>query len=164
LLDVLGNQQLQQHNQNQQIQQQQQQYQNINPNIHAGSIPSTGRSTYAGGASNGNNFQTIINNTTTDKSVEDTRMIIEQSNRMIKNGPAGNITIIGAPDDKTVMLPATSYIDQPMLSAMQQMFQNANHPQQQQQQQQQQHQQQQQQQQQQLKTIYHQPNTQIYFN
>lgn len=52
-------------------------------------------------------------------------------------------------DDK-VMLPASSYIDQPMLSAMQQMFNNTNngmHPQN-------------------MKTIYHQTNQpqQIYFN
>lgn len=77
-------------------------------------------------------------------------MIIEQANRMMgqKNG---NI-IIGAQQDenKVMQLPATSYIDQPMLSAMQQMFNNTNngmHPQN-------------------MKTIYHQQNVpqQIYFN
>jgi hypothetical protein len=76
-------------------------------------------------------------------------MIIEQANRMMgqKNGNGGD-------DNNKVMLPATSYIDQPMLSAMQQMFNNTNnsgmqnmHPQN-------------------MKTIYHQPNQpqQIYFN
>jgi hypothetical protein len=112
---------------------QQQHYQTIiNPNIHSGSIPSTGRSSYAP-----NSFAPH-----SDKSVEDTRMIIEQANRMMgqKNG-----------DENKAMLPATSYIDQPMLSAMQQMFNNTNsqgmHPQN-------------------MKTIYHQPNQpqQIYFN
>jgi ABC-type transporter lipoprotein component MlaA len=45
-------------------------------------------------------------------------MIIEQSNRlMVKNN-----TVI---DDK-IVIPANSYIDQPMLSAMQQMFNNTN--------------------------------------
>jgi hypothetical protein len=112
----------------------QQHYQTIiNPNIHSGSIPSTGRSTYA----TNNSF--VPHNA--DKSVEDTRMIIEQANRMMvqKNGT-----------EEKVILPATSYIDQPMLSAMQQMFNNTNtgmHPQN-------------------MKTIYHQPNQpqQIYFN
>ncbi|XP_070507730.1 histone-arginine methyltransferase CARMER isoform X1 [Chironomus tepperi] len=91
-----------------------QQYQHIpNPNIHTGSIPSTGRSNYAT-----NNFAPT-NNIIVDKSVEDTRMIIEQSNRiMAKNG-------VGV-DDK-VVIPANSYIDQPMLSAMQQMFNNGLH-------------------------------------
>jgi len=89
-----------------------QHYQNI-PNIHTGSIPSTGRSNYAT-----NNFAPT-NNIIVDKSVEDTRMIIEQSNRiMAKNG-------VGV-DDK-VVIPANSYIDQPMLSAMQQMFNNGLH-------------------------------------
>jgi hypothetical protein len=119
-----------------------QQYQTIiNPNIHSGSIPSTGRSTYA----SNNTFASHA----TDKSVEDTRMIIEQANRMMGQKNGNNI-IIGAPADDKVMLPATSYIDQPMLSAMQQMFNNTNtamHPQN-------------------MKTIYHQPNApqQIYFN
>lgn len=72
-------------------------------------------------------------------------MIIEQANRMMgqKNGND---------DSNKVMLPATSYIDQPMLSAMQQMFNNSNntgmHPQN-------------------MKTIYHQQQNQpqqIYFN
>lgn len=72
-------------------------------------------------------------------------MIIEQANRQ-KNG---NNILIGAPTDDKVMLPAASYIDQPMLSAMQQMFNNTNnamHPQ---------------------KSILYQPNgapQQIYFN
>lgn len=120
-----------------------QQYQTIiNPNIHSGSIPSTGRSSYAS-----NNSFTSHN--ATDKSVEDTRMIIEQANRMGQKN--GNNIIIGAPADEKVMLPASSYIDQPMLSAMQQMFNNTNtamHPHQN------------------MKTIYHQPNVpqQIYFN
>lgn len=49
-----------------------------------------------------------------DKSVDDTRKIIEQSNRiMTKN-------------DEKVIIPANSYIDQPMLSAMQQMFNTNN--------------------------------------
>ena len=66
-------------------------------------------------------------------------MIIEANRMGQKNG------------EEKVMLPATSYIDQPMLSAMQQMFNNTNtgmHPQN-------------------MKTIYHQqPNIpqQIYFN
>lgn len=121
----------------------QQQYQTIiNPNIHSGSIPSTGRSSYA----SNNSFSSHGSN---DKSVEDTRMIIEQANRMMGQKNGGNI-IIGAPTDDKVMMPATSYIDQPMLSAMQQMFNNTNtgiHPQN-------------------MKTIYHQPNVpqQIYFN
>lgn len=119
-----------------------QQYQTIiNPNIHSGSIPSTGRSNYGS-----NNSFTSHN--ASDKSVEDTRMIIEQANRMMGQKNGNNI-IIGAPADDKVMLPASSYIDQPMLSAMQQMFNNTNtgmHPQN-------------------MKTIYHQPNTQqIYFN
>lgn len=76
-------------------------------------------------------------------------MIIEQANRMMGQKNGNNI-IIGAPADDKVMLPATSYIDQPMLSAMQQMFNNTNngmHPQN-------------------MKTIYHQQNApqQIYFN
>ncbi|CAG9808874.1 unnamed protein product [Chironomus riparius] len=89
-----------------------QHYQNIpNPNIHTGSIPSTGRSNYA------TNSFAPTNNIIVDKSVEDTRMIIEQSNRiMAKNGV----------DDK-VVIPSNSYIDQPMLSAMQQMFNNGLH-------------------------------------
>lgn len=121
----------------------QQQYQTIiNPNIHGGSIPSTGRSTYA----SNNSFSS---HNPTDKSVEDTRMIIEQANRMMGQKNGSNI-IIGVPTDDKVSLPATSYIDQPMLSAMQQMFNNTNtgiHPQN-------------------MKTIYHQPNApqQIYFN
>jgi hypothetical protein len=75
----------------------QQQYQTFpNPNIHTGSIPSTGRSSYT-------NFQAANNAIIVDKSVEDTRMIIEQSNRiMSKNGG----------DD--------------MIVAMQQMFNNTN--------------------------------------
>lgn len=112
----------------------QQHYQTIiNPNIHSGSIPSTGRSSYAPNSFNPHNPN--------DKSVDDTRSIIEQANRMMgqKNG-----------NEDKVMLPASSYIDQPMLSAMQQMFNNTNngmHPQN-------------------MKTIYHQPNQpqQIYFN
>lgn len=118
-----------------------QQYQQIiNPNIHSGSIPSTGRSIYA------SNYNFTAHNAT-DKAVEDTRMIIEQANRQ-KNG---NNILIGAPNDEKVMLPAASYIDQPMLSAFNQMFNNTNngmHPQN-------------------VKTIYHQPNgapQQIYFN
>lgn len=76
-------------------------------------------------------------------------MIIEQANRMMGQKNGSNI-IIGAPADEKVMLPASSYIDQPMLSAMQQMFNNTNpvmHPQN-------------------MKTIYHQQNVpqQIYFN
>lgn len=91
------------------------QYQNIpNPNIHTGSIPSTGRSNYA------SSTFPPSNNLIVDKSVEDTRMIIEQSNRiMAKNG-------VGV-DENKVVLPANSYIDQPMLSAMQQMFNNGLH-------------------------------------
>lgn len=76
-------------------------------------------------------------------------MIIEQANRMMgqKNG---NSIMIGAQNDAKVMIPASSYIDQPMLSAMQQMFNNTNtgmHPQN-------------------MKTIYHpqNPPQQIYFN
>lgn len=87
---------------------QHQQYQNINPNIHSGSIPSTGRSSYASG-----NF---IPSNGADKAVEDTRMLVQQSSMGHKNGNNSG-------DDK-VMIPAASYIDQPMLSAMQQMFNN----------------------------------------
>lgn len=48
-------------------------------------------------------------------------MIIEQSNRlMVKNNCGGTVL-----DDK-IVIPANSYIDQPMLSAMQQMFNNTN--------------------------------------
>lgn len=47
-------------------------------------------------------------------------MIIEQSNRiMAKNN--------GVVDDKVVIPANSSYIDQPMLSAMQQMFNNGLH-------------------------------------
>lgn len=91
----------------------QHQYQNI-PNIHTGSIPATGLSSYSASSSS---FQPIPSNPI-DKSVEDTRMIIEQSNRlMVKSNCGGMI------DDK-IVIPATSYIDQPMLSAMQMMFNN----------------------------------------
>lgn len=103
-LNFLGNQLQMQH-----------QYQNI-PNIHTGSIPATGMSSYSASSS----FQPIPTNPI-DKSVEDTRMIIEQSNRlMVKTNCGGMI------DDKQIVIPATSYIDQPMLSAMQQMFNNTN--------------------------------------
>jgi hypothetical protein len=96
-------------------QHQQLQYQNINPNIHTGSIPATGRSNYSAST-----FPIPVPSIV-DKSVEDTRMIIEQSNRlMVKNNCA---TIVG--DDK-IVIPANSYIDQPMLSAMQKMFHNTN--------------------------------------
>jgi hypothetical protein len=97
---------------NHQVQQQQQQYQNPFPNIHMGSISSTGRSNYT----TTTNFQPT-NALIVDKSVEDTRMIIEQSNRiMARNGVV----------DEKVVIPSNSYIDQPMLSAMQQMFNNTN--------------------------------------
>jgi hypothetical protein len=58
-----------------------------------------------------------------DKSVEDTRMLIEQSNRiMAKN----NTVVVGGGSDDKVMIPANSYIDQPMISAMQHMFNTNN--------------------------------------
>lgn len=127
---------------NHQQPQQPQQYQTIiNPNIHTGSIPSTGRSNYVPS----NHFST---HNQSDKSVEDTRMIIEQTNRMIGN-KCGTIIEDADKGQQVILNTPTSYIDQPMLSAMQQMFNNANtpiHPQT-------------------MKPIYHQ-NTpqQIYFN
>lgn len=77
-------------------------------------------------------------------------MIIEQANRMMGQKNGNNIIIGSQADAEKVMLPTAGYIDQPMLSAMQQMFNNQNtamHPQN-------------------MKTIYHQPNVpqQIYFN
>lgn len=84
-----------------------------NPNIHTGSIPSTGRPNYV---SSFPPAGTLI----VDKSVEDTRMIIEQSNRIMVKNTCGTVI-----DDK-IVIPANSYIDQPMLSAMQQMFNNTN--------------------------------------
>lgn len=47
-------------------------------------------------------------------------MIIEQSNRLMVKNNCGTVV-----DDK-IIIPANSYIDQPMLSAMQQMFNNTN--------------------------------------
>lgn len=91
----------------------------MNPNIHTGSIPSTGRSTYG-----------LVNHFTThnptDKAVEDTRMLIEQSNRMMAKNNGGNLVISGEVEKVGILNTPTSYIDQPMLSAMQQMFNNAN--------------------------------------
>lgn len=96
----------------------QQHHQYPNNIIHTGSIPATGRSNYASASSS--SFPPIPANPIVDKSVEDTRMIIEQSNRlMVKNNCGGMI------DDK-IVIPANSYIDQPMLSAMQAMFNNTN--------------------------------------
>lgn len=99
---------------NPQTQQQQPQYQHFpNPNIHTGSIPSVG----VGRSNYNTNFQPA-GNLVVDKSVEDTRSLIaiEQSNRiMTKNGNGVEEKV--APN---------SYIDQPMLSAMQQMFNNTN--------------------------------------
>ena len=86
--------------------------------------------------------------------VDDTRMIIEQSNRMMGCGkPGGNITIMGG--QQTGDATAT-YIDQPMVLAMQQMFNN--NAQHQQQQQQQQHPNNQQFQPANMKAIHYQPN------
>lgn len=47
-------------------------------------------------------------------------MLVEQSNRIMVKNNCGTII-----DDK-IVIPANSYIDQPMLSAMQQMFNNTN--------------------------------------
>lgn len=119
-----------------------QQYQAIiNPNIHTGSIPSTGRSSYAPV----NHFPTHI---PAEKAVEDTRMLIEQTNRMIGNKNGANLVISSEVEKGAILTTPTSYIDQPMLSAMQQMFNNANssmHPQT-------------------MKPIYQNTQQQIYFN
>jgi nitrous oxide reductase accessory protein NosL len=53
-------------------------------------------------------------------------MLIEQSNRMIGN-KCGNI-VEEVDKGQVILNTPTSYIDQPMLSAMQQMFNNANTP------------------------------------
>lgn len=84
-----------------------------------------------------------------DKAVEDTRMLIEQTNRMIGHKNGGNLVIAGEVEKGAILTTPTSYIDQPMLSAMQQMFNNANtsmqHPQT-------------------MKPIYQNTQQQIYFN
>lgn len=87
-------------------------YHNINPNIHTGSISSTGRnSSYPS-----SQFPQagVAEAPGSSKMVDDTRMLIEQSNRLGK--------VEGQVFDPSKQGNVTYSIDQPMLSAMQQMF------------------------------------------